>query len=423
VNLLLVGMNHRTAPVSVRERYAVPSHHVTGLDEKLVRAQAIDEAAVISTCNRTEIVAVSRRPEEGLESLLRFLHDEIGDRSAAAEHVYEIHGLSVVQHLFEVAASLDSMVLGEVQILGQIKDAYRMAVAARSVGPVLNRLFQHAFRTAKRVRSETGLGSASVSVARVGVQLAREIFETFDGKRVLLLGAGEMAESALLGLRDAGVRDVVVANRTLAAAQRLAQRLGGDARPLESLGQELEHADVLLASVQVSAPIVGPALLAPVLERRQGRPLLAIDLGIPRNVDPESNRFEDVYLYDLDDLEGVADRGRSQREQAVEPARRIVLSEQDRFERWRLALPMVPTIRQLRERVEALARSEVHRTAARRGDVSPEALAALDRMAEAVAAKILHRPLERLRAEAEEGAGSYYADAVRQLFGLQEDEE
>ncbi len=417
MSLLLVGMSHRSAPVAVRERHSVAPEETRALNEKLIQQPLFDEAVLLCTCNRTEIVAVSREPDEAFELMREFLCEEIGDGSAAPDQVYGLRDGDAVSHLFRVAASLDSMVVGEAQILGQVKDAYRAAVEARSCGPLLSRLFQRAFRAAKRIRSETGLGSASVSLARVGVQLAREIFEGFDDKRVLLLGAGEMAESALAGLRDAGVQDLVIVNRTLETAVALAGRLAGRVRPLDELERELESADIALTSVQVAEPILGADALQRVMDRRSGEPLLLIDLGLPRNVDPVAQQVENVYLYDIDDLEEIAERGRANRVAAVAPAERIVAHERDGYERWRAALKSVPTIVELREQAEALAREEALRA---HGDATSGE--ARERLAQAIVAKILHRPLERLRAEAEEGA-AYYNEAVRWLFGLEEEDE
>ncbi len=381
MSLLLVGLSHKTAPVALRERYTVSARELSTLAEKLHQSEHFAEAALLSTCNRTELFAVARSPEPASERLEHFLHEEIGDGSAGADRVYVLRDGEVVSHFFEVAASLDSLVVGEAQILGQVKDAYRAAVAARSCGPVLNRLFQQSFRAAKRIRTETGLATSPVSVARVGVQLAREIFEPFEGKQILLLGAGAMAESALLGLRDAGARDIVVLNRTESRAASLAARLAARSGPLESLDRELVRADVVLTSLEVEDPIVGVAPLRASMERRQGRPLLVIDLGVPRNVASDAQQLENLYLYDIDDLEDVAERGRVSRGEAVGPALAIVAEERERFERWQAALPLVPTIRELREQAESLARREAQRTASRLAGESGAVAEALDRLA------------------------------------------
>jgi glutamyl-tRNA reductase len=415
VSVVLVGISHHTAPVEVRERHTLRDEDYAEHSEQLLSGQALEEVVILSTCNRTELVAIAPEPEAGVAHLRAFLRDGIGDGSLRPEHCYERRGSDAVEHVIRVAGSLDSMVLGEAQILGQVKQAYRAAVDARSIGPILQRLFQRAFRAAKRMRSQTGLGSSSISVARVGVQLASEVFESFEDKRILLIGAGEMAESALHGLRDAGASSGGVVNRSLDRAQSLASQIGGVAAPLERLSDELATADIALASIQVVEPIVSAADLKRIGPSRHGRPLLIIDLGLPRNVAADVNRVANVYLYDLDDLEGVAERGMEARRASVAPAEAIVAAEVEQFERWRARLGVTPTIKDLVERVESLARAEAQRRAS---GGSGELEAALERATASIVAKLLHRPLERLRAEAEEGGGAYYAEAVRDLFGL-----
>jgi glutamyl-tRNA reductase len=422
VKVVLVGMSHRTAPVAIRERFTLTLERSTGMTEKLARHPEVIEAAILATCNRTELVAIADEEGHGIERLCHFMEIEVGEGPLHPRHLYRLREEEAILHLFRVTSALDSMVLGEAQILGQVKAAYRAAVEARSCGPVLNRLFQHAFRAAKRVRTETGLGASSVSVARVGVRLARELFESFEGKQVLLLGAGEMAESALLGLQEAGVESVVVANRTLAAAERLAARVRGRPVPLDELETELASTDVLISSVQVATPLVGRDLFDRVLARRHGRPLLAIDLGLPRNIDPEANKVENLYVYDLDDLQGIAEDGLERRREAVVLAEAILLEEATRFDGWRETIPLVPTIQQLIDDLEGVARAEVQQTLKGLDAHDPSTEALLDRLGELIARKILHRPLSRLRSAAHGGTGLYYADAVRRLFGLEDEE-
>ncbi len=421
MSVLLVGLSHRTAPVSVRERHAVAAASSQAANAKLLQKPGLREAAILSTCNRTELLAVADDDGAAQSELVAFLRDEIGDGTLLPSQTYALRDAEAVAHLFRVASSLDAMVVGEAQILGQLKAAWRDASEARTLGPILHRLLQRAFRAAKRVRAETGLGGASVSLARVGVALAREIFESFDGKAVLLVGAGEMAESALRGLRDAGASRITVVNRSLEGAQRLAERAGGRALGLDALDAELARADVALVSLSVERPLLVPATLAPVMVRRQGRPLLLIDLGLPRNVDPAVNRLRDVYLYDLDGLDAIAERGRAARAAEIPRAEAIVADECARFERWRAGLEAVPTIRALVARGEAVAKAEVERALER----APAGVdrAVLERLAAGVVAHLLHTPLERLRAEAEEGSGPYIADALRELLGLDTEED
>ena len=261
MNILLQGLNHRTAPVEVRERYAVAAERCRAVNEKLVAHTSLREAAVISTCNRTEALVVADSLDEGRSALESLFAEVIGDGSAAPEHLYLWSNRAAITHVFRVAASLDSMVLGEPQILGQVKHAYSLAAESGSCGPILSRLFHRAFRAAKRVRTETGLGGTAVSVARVGVQLAREIFESLAEKHLLVVGAGEVAESALRGFHEAGMRRIVVLNRTFEAAARLAEPLGAHAASLATLEDELAQADVLLSSVAVDRPLIARDLV------------------------------------------------------------------------------------------------------------------------------------------------------------------
>ncbi|MEE8557040.1 MAG: glutamyl-tRNA reductase [Myxococcota bacterium] len=417
MTVILVGLNHRTAPIEVRERVGLSPDRWVTLNEKLVCGPELREAAILSTCNRTEIVGIADRPVEGLARLAGFLGD-----APAVKGTYRLSARDAVQHLFRVAASLDSMVVGEAQILGQIKDAYRAAVTARSCGPILNRLFERAFRAAKRVRAETSLGTGAVSVATLGVQIAQELFESFEGKRILLLGAGEMAESALGGLRRAGARSIVLANRTLEAAERLAAQVGGSAVPLSSLDGELVRADIFVSSIQVEAPLVSVDRLERAISQRHGRPLLVIDLGLPRNLDPEAQRLEGLFLYDLDDLDGMAAQGRARRKGEVQIAEKIVEEEVEWFERWLVTLSSVPAIRELVERAEALAYQAARRTVSRLPKTDSETEAAIERLAREVVRKVLHRPLVRLRKASGDEVGDYYTDVVRHLFTPEEDE-
>ena len=423
MNILLCGLNHRTAPVSVRERYAVSPQRARVVNEKLVAHSALREAVVISTCNRTEVIVVADSLESGTEALVDLFQEGVGDGSATVDQLYAHHNRDAIAHLFKVAAGIDSMVLGEPQILGQVKLSYTIAAQSGTCGPILSRLFHRAFRAAKRVRSETGLGSSQVSVARVGVQLAREIFESLADKHLLLIGAGEMAESALRGFHEAGMRRIVVINRTFETAARLAERVSGHAAPLATLEDELVAADVVLSSVSVEQPLITRDLVQSSLRQRQQRALLLVDLGLPRNIDPAVKNIDEAYLYDVDDLEEVAERGREGRRASLPAAQAILDLELAQFERWQAARRAVPTILELRSWATDVALGEAKRTLGRLPGSNEQTRLAVERMAEAIVAKLLHRPLDQLRSEAAEGQVSYYAEAVREIFGLEEDGE
>jgi glutamyl-tRNA reductase len=420
---LLLGLNHQTAPVAVRERYALSPARCRIVNEKLAAEPELREAAVISTCNRTEIVALAKGAAAGEEVLERAFDHVIGDGSASRAHCYLHRGPDAVSHVFRVTASLDSMVLGEAQILGQMKRAYEIAAESGACGPLLSRLFHRAFRAAKRVRTETGLGERSLSLARIGVQLAQEIFESLAEKRLLLLGAGDIAEASLRGFFDAGVRRVVVLNRTPEAAARLAEPFGAQAGPLDALDDELASADVVVASVAAELPLVSPGAIERCMVRRQRRSLLLIDLGLPRNIEASVKQVNDAYLYDIDDLDQVAQRGRESRQTAIVPAQAIITHEIEQFERWQAGLRAVPIIRALLEQSRALAAREVEQALARTSVTDADTRAALARLGDAIVAKLMHAPVDALRAEAAGGGPSYFAEAIREVFGLPEEDE
>lgn len=422
MKILLLGMNHRTAPVEVRERFA--SAEVQPLLRKLVDRPEIGEAALISTCNRVEVLVTSDQPEAARHVLHAFFLRELGGGElpgglALEEMTYLRQGREAVEHVFRVASSIDSMVVGEPQILGQVKDAYRASVEAGTCGAVLSRLFQRAFATAKRVKNETGIAQRPVSVARVAVDLARQIFERLDDKRALLVGAGEMIEAALVALHDAGLGERRVANRTAAHAESLARRFSASAHGLHELDLLLPECDVVLTCVGGDAPILDAARVSAALDRRRGSPLFLIDIGVPRNVHPDVHELDSAYLYDLDDLQEVAAANHQERRRESERAERIVYEEREQFEGWMVALQAVPTIRDLRERAHAIRRDEIERFAGRLrlGEAQHDVLEQLTR---SIVNKILHAPVSRLRDETDREAGLIRLEEARALFGLDE---
>jgi glutamyl-tRNA reductase len=421
VNLLLLGMNHRTAPLALREHFAVED--VAPYLDKLVDGETIVEAVLLSTCNRVEAMVCAARPDVAGPRLRSFFERELGRGASPsvgvelADALYELHGPDAVRHLFRVAASIDSMVIGEPQILGQVKDSYRAAVAGGACGSILTRLYQHAFSAAKRVRTETKIAERPVSVARLAADLAAEIFESLAGKSALLIGAGEMVELALETMRAAGLGHVRIANRTRARAEALAARFDGSAHGLEELADLLPGADVVLSSIGGHEPIVFRETVERALRGRGHRPLFIIDLGVPRNVDPRVDGVDGVYLYDVDDLGRVAAANVEERGREKARAETIVREEAQRFDGWLAALAAVPTIRDLRARAERIRALEVERAAARlAGAESPhEVLEALSR---GIVNKLLHAPISRLRAQEDREQGLATLEAARTLFAL-----
>ncbi len=316
MKILLTGLNHRSAPIELRERLVVedPAPAL----RKLVAEEEVDEAVLLSTCNRVELIALTRAPEAARHRLRSFFRRDLGADDLAAlgdvrDYLYEFAGAEAVRHVLRVASALDSMVLGEPQILGQTKDAYRDAMDCKACGPILGRLFQNAFATAKRVRTETRIAERPVSLARVAVGLARQIFDEFADKQALLIGAGEMIEAALESLRADGLASVCVANRTPERAADLAVRFGATAHGLDELETLLAQADVVLTSIGGNRPILTRPLVAAALRVRRNRPIFVIDLGVPRNAAPEIDSLDNVYRYDIDDLGSIADGNAQER--------------------------------------------------------------------------------------------------------------
>ena len=420
MKIVLLGMNHRTAPVDVRERFAADEPGV--LLRKLVDRPEIAEATLLSTCNRVEVVVATENSDAAKHVLYEFFARDLangeGPAAGALEEVtYLRQGREAVEHVFRVASSIDSMVVGEPQILGQVKDAYREATEAGVAGPVLSRLFQRAFATAKRVKNETGIAQRPVSVARVAVDLAKQIFETLEDKSALLIGAGDMIEAALIALHDHGLGERKVANRTVANAEALAERFGGTAHGLDELDRLLPDSDIVLTCVGGDAPLLTRKRIKRSLSGRRGRPLFLIDIGVPRNVDPAVHELDNAYLYDLDDLQEVAAANVKERRRESERAERIVYEEREQFEGWMVALQAVPTIRNLRDRAESIRSGEIDRFAGRlRLEGGQNEV--LEQLTRSIVNKLMHSPIARLRDETDREAGLIRLEEARRLFGL-----
>ena len=417
--IVLVGLNHRTAPVEVRERVAFPNGDLGDALHRLVEVEGVAEGAILSTCNRVEVVACGTDPGLMTAALPRFLarEHELPEPLLAA-HLYTHVGRAAVRHLFRVAASLDSMVVGEPQILGQMKEQYAAAAAAGASGQILHRCFHKSFSVAKRIRSETGVAEKAVSVASAAVALARGIFDRLDDKSVLLLGAGTMGELTARQLLAQGVGSVMVANRTFDRAVDVARELGGAPVPWEHIGRYLPLADLVIAAASAGDWLIRPPAAEDAMRERRHRPMFLIDLAVPRALDPALNAFDDVYLYDVDDLEGVIADNRGAREREAAKAELIVDAEVDAFWRWFASLDVVPTIVALRAKLEGIRRKEVERALATLGPLDERQRDVLDRLTRGLVNKILHAPVTALRRHRADAAESFYVDAARRLFRL-----
>jgi len=423
--IVVVGLSHRTAPVEVRERLSAGAEALPVVLSRLASRSELGEVMFLSTCNRVEVAAVARddRLEEGLRAIREELahHGGLPGEADLAPFLYDKRGDDAVTHLFRVAASLDSMVLGEPQILGQVKDAYDAAVAAGALKGMLGRCVSRAFAVAKRVRTETAIGAGTVSISSVAVDLARRIFGDLAGHTVLLVGAGEMAEAAAKSLGK-GARALRICNRSFERAAALAGKMHAAAVPWDELEAELVQADVVVTSTGSRTPIVTRDMVKRVMKARKGRSLFFVDIAVPRNVEPDVHKMDNVFVYNVDDLEQHVARGLQARHAELDTAQGIVGEEVAQFLAWTRGLEVQPTVVSLRARTHAVLFAELERSLGGRLKHLPEPdRAALAQMLESATSKLMHAPTTKLRSRAEEGEDAReLAGALKFLFDLQD---
>jgi glutamyl-tRNA reductase len=418
--LLALGVSHKTAPLPVRERLALPEGRAVSVLRELVGHTDIHEAVAISTCNRTEVYLVVSDPVEAESATLAILARQAGIRPTELfGAIYALRDADAVRHLFEVASGLDSMIVGEAEVQGQVKRAYELALVEGVTGPVSNRLFKDALGAGKRVRTETSISRAHVSVSSVAVELARGTLGELDALSVLVVGAGENGEMTARALHERGVDTVFVANRHYDRAISLAQRFGGHAVRFEELPRQLIEADIVVSATASPHQIVGRDEMAVVAEQRDGRPLLIIDIAVPRDIEPSVREVRGVTLYDMDDLQREVARNMGSREAEAVRARRLVDEEVQRFARWLASLDAVPTIAALRELGEGVVAQVLRENESRWESLSEADRERVEVLARAVVNRLLHEPTLRLKG-ATAGDDSYvYVQALRELFGLE----
>ena len=418
MSLVVVGLNHRNAPVDLLERMAVPSRALPKALHALTAREHLAEVVLVSTCNRTEVYARTTLFHPGIDDVRHFLADTAGlDPDTLADLLYTFHDDAAVAHLFAVAAGLDSMIIGEHEILGQVREAWRIAEHEGTTGPLLSRTFRQAVEVGKRARTETEIGRHAVSVSSAAVTLAAERLGSLEGRRVLVLGAGEMGESMAIALAGAGVGEIVVANRTPSRGRALADRVGGRAVGLDDVPDVLVNADVLLSSTGADEILIERADMELVMQRRDGRALLVVDVAVPRDVDPGVAQVFGVTLLDIDALRALGEQSLQQRRAEIGRVREIITSELERYRIERSAREVAPLVTALRERVEEVRRAEIDRIASRLDD--PDARESLDAATRALVNKLLHEPTIRLKEAAGTARGELYADALAELFALE----
>jgi len=425
MHLLLVGISHRTAPIEVRERVDFQARDLAAALRALSQRGSAREAVVVSTCNRAEMYVACDEAEPTRAELVRFLseYNEV-QPSDIAQHVYDVADLDAARHLFRVAAGLDSLVMGEPQILGQVKEAHTVASEAHTAGPVLNRLFHASFAVGKRVRTETGLGSGAVSVSYAAVALAKKIFGDLHGRNVVVIGAGEMGKLTAIHLKAQNVRQITIVSRTIAHAARTAEAIGGaSAAPWEELDAVLGTGDIVITATGAANPILTKAHLENVMRPRRNRPLFLIDIALPRDVEAEAGEIEQVFLYNIDDLQATVRENLARRASEVQRAEHIVDEEVQKFGAWFRSRGAIPTVVALRERFENIRRDELERLDFKMSTLPPEARARVDEITHLIVEKLLLTPTEQLKSLGDADTVGAYSEALTRLFGLAEGEE
>ncbi len=421
MNVALVGVSHKTAPVDIREKLHFPEPRLGEALHQLRTQFGFEESLILSTCNRVELVAETSIPDEGLHQLKQFIYAFHQVQPDNFERfLYSYTQTEAVHHIFRVASSLDSMVLGEPQILGQIKNAFTLAKGAGSVGRTLNSVMTRAFYVAKRVRSETGIAGSAVSVSYAAVELAKKIFNKLTGKTVLILGAGKMSEMAANHLTHSGVSRVMVWNRSYPSAVEVARLFKGEAILPEELFKHIQQADIIISSTGAPHFILSREDGERIIHLRKNHPVFIIDIAVPRDIDPEINKVNNIFLYDIDDLRNVVDANMRQRQKEAQSAEDIVRQEVESFVRHSQTLDVAPTIVRLREHWEKVRLDELAKNRKRFGDLSREQEVALENLTQSLLNKMLHGPISELKRVSSQPADGTALDVIKRMFGLKE---
>ncbi len=422
ITILLIGLNHKTAPVEIREKLSFKNFPYHPLEKLKNDFLPFKEAYFLSTCNRVEFCFIleNSKKDKFLDNFISFLEKEVLlPWNELSQHIYFLENEEAVKHLFEVACGLDSMVIGEPQILGQIKEAYKEALNFKTSGIILNRLFHRCFFVAKRVRTETGIGGGAVSISYAAYGLAKKILGSLREKNLLLLGAGEMAELACMHFLSGGIKKILIANRTLSKALELAEKFKGYAYSLDELPTALTLADIVISSTSAPSYIITKNLVASVLKPRKYKPLFIIDIAVPRNVEPEVNKLENVFLYNIDDLKSVVEENLKERQKEALRAKIILEEEVFKFQKWLKELDFYPTLKALTEKAEIIREKELSKTLKKLKNLSKEEIEAIEILTRSLIQKLLYYPINFIKKSYHE-EGKYAISLIRQIFELDE---
>lgn len=419
MNLIIVGLSHKTAPVEIRERLSFPVQTIGEPLNRLCTAYEINEGVIISTCNRVEVLAVTRDIENGLLQVKKFLSEYHNiPLEELDKHLYVYISEDAVRHIFRVSSGLDSMIIGEPQILGQVKDAYGYALRHKTAGVIINKLFHKAFSVAKRIRTETKIGSSAVSVSYAAVELAKKIFGTLEGKIAMLIGAGEMAELAARHLLSSGVQEIIVANRTYEKAIEMAKGFNGTPIMFREFTHYLKKVDIVITSTAAPKFIIHPEQIEEVIKERKNRSMFFIDISVPRNIDPLVNNIDNIYLYNVDDLQSVVEANLKERAKEAKEAEAIINEELGNFHRWVKSIDVVPTIVALKKKFEEIRKGEMEKALSGMSNLQENDKETIAAMTKAIINKVVHDPVTHLKKEANNVEGDFYIEAARKLFNL-----
>jgi len=419
MQLVVIGLSHKTAPLELREKLAVSGDRISEVLAQLLRNEDISEGMLISTCNRVEAYVMAKHVQKAADAVTNLFAGISGVQAGElSSHLYVRNTGDAIAHLFRVASSLDSMVVGETQISGQVKEAYARAVAIRATGVYLNKIVPKALNVSKRIRTETAVGQQSVSISYAAVLLAERIFGDLSGTRVLLLGAGEMGSLAAKHLRERKVGEIRIANRTRSKAEDLAKELGGSAVDFESFRERLDEADIVIASTGAEGYVVSLEDVRGAMHRRKNRPMFFIDIAVPRNVDPAVNQLENVYLYDIDHLQGVVEANMKEREKEARRAEGIIQNELEKFHEVLNHIELSPTIEQLSKKLDQIRKAEIDKMISKNPDLPAGQREALEACTRAIVNKILHDPIIQMKTEEPKEGSPKYSEILKKLFKL-----
>jgi len=424
IRIVNIGMNHETAPVELRELAAVGEHKIDEVMSTMRTIKDIKESIVLSTCNRVEILFTTENEEGATESVIDFLcrYSQIS-REKLLPLLYIFYDQEAIRHIFRVGSSMDSLIIGEPQILGQVKEAYRVAVNHKSSSVILNKLMHRTFSLAKKIRTETEISGSAVSISFAAVELAKKIFGDLEGKKVLLIGAGEMAELAATYLLHNRVAKIMVANRTFHRAVEVADQFHGETISFEEIGDQLLHIDIVITSTASPEPILFTNQVKKAMKGRKNQPLFFIDIAVPRDIDPQINEIENAFVYTIDDLKGIIELNLSKRKDEAVKAERMVDEEVIKFSEWLKTLDVVPTIVALKEKLKTIRQIELKKTLSNLGDLTPEQKKNVEKLALSITKKVLNDPIIFLKSKENRSSRNLYLDIARRLFNLDSNNE